>query len=196
MAETPPCTVLNCSAGAEHVWSDHSGYRQWVVEWAVCASHYARLQVHETWAPDYGSPPTWQRRILMGEELTLAAAAAPWLQPRSRVPGSPVPGSRAPGSSAPEADHCRPDHTRVPPQRHPDPDVSEAPGCMVLGCRHTAERLWAHTLTPGRITRWPVCRHHHHRLHAGDRWAPEIGTSTPTSMRGWLLMGDEPSALG
>jgi hypothetical protein len=180
MAGTPPCTVLNCSARADHVWAAHSVDRHWAVDWRVCPSHLARLLAEESWAPDYGSAPAWRRSILMGDDLALADDA-PWLKPGLAIPASLPP--HAEGESANEI-------LGSPSQRHPDPDVSDAPGCMVLGCRETAHRLWAYTLSPDRITRWPVCGHHHQRLAAGEHWAPEPGTTTPASRRGWLLMGE------
>jgi hypothetical protein len=76
----------------------------------------------------------------------------------------------------------------LPPVRSqwpPRPPVSEAPGCLVLGCAETAERLWAHDETD-RVVRWPVCRTHYLRLHAGEHWHREPAPAP--EFPGWLLM--------
>jgi hypothetical protein len=63
------CMVLHCSADAVQTWTTPTEWRDWNVEWAVCAKHYERLQADETWEPVPGQPPSWQRWILMGDDI-------------------------------------------------------------------------------------------------------------------------------
>jgi hypothetical protein len=61
--------VLHCSDDAEQTWITPTVWRDWNVEWSVCPSHYRRLQADEKWEPVHGQPPTWERWILMGDDI-------------------------------------------------------------------------------------------------------------------------------
>jgi hypothetical protein len=167
--------VLDCPAPPGHLWTDHSGFQRWVVEWHVCKAHYARLRDHEAWTPDYGTSPLWQRWIVMSQDLTTSTLST----------GLPAHPERS--AYPPAALQTGPSWTRS--EWPAAPAISDTPGCLVLGCADTAQQLWAHTAPATGIVRWPVCRTHYLKLQAGDPWQRQ--PSTPPHSPGWLVMGDE-----
>ena len=61
MNHSQTCMVRECADLADTTWTDRSGWRDWNVEWHVCATHLGNLDRGETWAPHYGHPPDWTR---------------------------------------------------------------------------------------------------------------------------------------
>jgi hypothetical protein len=68
-SEWQQCMVAHCSVAAELTWTTGTAWRSWTVEWAVCPAHYRRLRADEAFEPVLGQPPTWQRRMLMGDDM-------------------------------------------------------------------------------------------------------------------------------
>lgn len=65
----PPCIVLNCGQAGQHLWTVSSAWRGWPAQWLVCEDHYSKLVADHDWQHVHGQAPTWNRWILMGDDI-------------------------------------------------------------------------------------------------------------------------------